>query len=243
MIILYGCGESFGLPQTSAYVTKTEVQLLMAGLPYEKRAALPDDSPKGQIPFIDDGGTVVADSTFIREWLEARHGIDLDVGLNVAERAQAWAIERMIENQLGWVAAWGRFMIPENFEKGPAHWFDFLPQEDAALCRERMIEAVDGNLHAVGISRHAPNEITWLGARSIAALSTLLGAKRYLMADHPTSVDAIGFAMLAGILTPFFDTPLRDLTLGYPNLVAYVDRMMARYYPDHPWQASLSVAA
>lgn len=243
MIILYGSGASFGLPQTSVYVTKTEVQLRMAGLAYEGRPAMPDDSPKGQIPFIDDDGSVIADSTFIREWLETKYGIDLDDGLNVAERAQAWAIERMIENQLGWVATWGRFMIPENFEKGPAHWFDFLPEEDAAACRAQMLEAVDANMHAVGIGRHAPNEITWLGARSIAALATLLGGKRYLMADHPTALDAVAFSTLAGILTPFFDTPLRDLTLGYPNLVAYVDRMMARYYPEHAWEGTFSVAA
>lgn len=243
MIILYGSGPSFGLPQTSTYVTKTEVQLRMAGLAYEGRPARPEDSPKGQIPFVDDDGTVIADSTFIREWLETRYGIDLDEGLSVAERAQAWAIERMIENQLGWVAAWGRFMLPENFEKGPAHWFDFLPAGDAAACREQMLVAVEANLRAVGVGRHAPNEITWLGARSIAALSTLLGVKRHLMADHPTGVDAIAFAVLAGILTPFFDTPLRDLTLGYPNLVAYVDRMMARFYPEHAWEPALSVAA
>ena len=37
MIILYGAGEGFGLPEISPYVTKTEVQLRMAGLPYEKR--------------------------------------------------------------------------------------------------------------------------------------------------------------------------------------------------------------
>ncbi|RJF94048.1 glutathione S-transferase family protein [Sphingomonas cavernae] len=243
MIILYGSKPSFGLPETSPYVTKTEVQLLMAGLPYEKRAAIPPDAPKGQIPFIDDDGTVVADSTFIREWLETKYGIDLDEGLNVAERAQAWVIERMIENQLGWVSAWGRFMIPENFEKGPARWFDFLPDDEAAARREQMHAVTAANLRAVGIGRHAPNEITWLGARSIAALSTLLGGKRHLMADHPTGVDAIAFAVLAGILTPFFDTPLRDLTLGYPNLVAYVSRMMARYYPQHPWEMPLSVAA
>ena len=37
MIILYGAGEGFGLPEISPYVTKTEVQLRMANLRYEKR--------------------------------------------------------------------------------------------------------------------------------------------------------------------------------------------------------------
>lgn len=45
MIILYGFGEGFGLPEVSPFVTKTEVQLKMAGLAYRKVFALPDSSP------------------------------------------------------------------------------------------------------------------------------------------------------------------------------------------------------
>ena len=48
MITLYGAGPAFGLPDGSPYVMKTEAQLRMAGLPYQKeraelavRAALP----------------------------------------------------------------------------------------------------------------------------------------------------------------------------------------------------------
>ena len=70
MIILYGAGEGFGLPEISPYVTKTEVQLRMAGLPYEKRVGRREDSPKGQVPYIDAGGARIADSTFIRGFLE-----------------------------------------------------------------------------------------------------------------------------------------------------------------------------
>ena len=34
MITLFGFGAGFGLPEMSPFVTKTEVQLRMAGLPY-----------------------------------------------------------------------------------------------------------------------------------------------------------------------------------------------------------------
>lgn len=61
MITLYGFGTGFGLPEISPFVTKTEVQLKMAGLPYRKERAMPPASPKGQLPFIDDGGEAVAD--------------------------------------------------------------------------------------------------------------------------------------------------------------------------------------
>ena len=54
MIILYGFGAGFGLPGISPFVTKTEVQLKMAGLAYRKERAKPPSSPKGQLPYIVD---------------------------------------------------------------------------------------------------------------------------------------------------------------------------------------------
>ena len=95
MIVLYGAGPGFGLPEISPYVTKTEVQLQLAGLAYRKERATPQQSPKGQVPFIDDDGYLVADSTFVRAYLEQKFDFDLDEGLLPVERAQAWAIERM----------------------------------------------------------------------------------------------------------------------------------------------------
>ena len=51
MITLYGFGTGFGLPEISPFVTKTEVQLKMAGLVYRKQRAMPPASPKGQLPY------------------------------------------------------------------------------------------------------------------------------------------------------------------------------------------------
>ena len=72
MITLFGAGPGFGLPEISPYVTKTEVQLQLAGLVYRKERARPQQSPKGQVPFISDDGHLVADSTFIRAYLEQK---------------------------------------------------------------------------------------------------------------------------------------------------------------------------
>jgi glutathione S-transferase len=239
-LVVFGAGPAFGLPEGSPYVTKTLVQLQMAGVPYRREAGRPDASPKGQIPYIQDEGEVIADSTFIRGHVEARYGVDLDAGLSPAERAQAWALERMIENQLAWTAAWFRFMDADNFERGPARWFDGAPEAMRAELKRQLLDQVAINLRAVGIGRHAPEEIVELGARSLWALSVTLGDKPFLMGQRPTSVDAIAFATLAQFLTPFFDHPLRRRAEGFENLVAYVDRMMAWYFPDHPWAAASS---
>lgn len=227
MIILYGIGPGFGLPEISPYVTKTEVQLKMAGLSYRKAKGRPDASPKGQLPFIDDGGELIADSTFIRLHLESRYGVDLDAGLSEAERAQAWAIERMVENHLGWCMVHARWLLKPNFDKGPSHFFDQAPEG----VREAARTHVNANVRAVGIGRHSDDEIADLGEKSLDALARLLADKPYLMGERPTGVDAIAFAQVAAILTPFFDSPLRRRGERFDGLIAYRDRMMQRFYP------------
>ncbi len=238
MITLYGGGEGFGLPEVSPYVTKTEVQLKMAELPYRKLTASPQESPKGQVPFVDVGGERIADSHFIRAYLEQTYGVDFDRGLNARERAEAWAIERMVENHLSWTLVNERWLDAVNFARGPAHFFDDAPPAVRATLRADVLERVRSTVHAVGIGRHSAAEVLALGARSLEALSALLCDKPYLFGDRATGTDAIVFAMLAGILTPWFDGPLRRQAEGFPDLVRYVERMMAEFYPGFAWRVT-----
>jgi len=238
MITLYGGGAGFGLPEVSPYATKAEVQLQMAGLAYRKERAAPNQSPKGQIPFIDDEGERIADSTFIRAYLEQKFDFDLDDGLSPLERAHAWAIERMLENQFGWIVTYPRWLMPENFAKGPSHFFDEAPEAIRDALRADVLARVEASMRAVGVARHSPEEMVDLGERSLLALSEVLGEKRYLFGERPAGVDATAFAMLAGLLTPYFASPLRDRALRYRNLCAYTDRMMMLHYPAHPWALS-----
>lgn len=230
MITLYGFGEGFGLPEISPYVTKTEVQLKMAGLAYDKVAAQREDSPKGQLPFIDADGARIADSTFIRAYLERTYGIDFDEGLSSEQRATAWALERMMENHFGWISAQARWLDPVNFAKGPARFFDGAP----AGVREAVQVEVEQRVHGA-IGRHTDLEMVALGVRSLAAVAAILGDKPYLFGKRPCGADATVFAMLAGLLTPWFDSELKRRAEGYGTLVAYVDRLMAQFYPEFDW--------
>lgn len=243
MITLYGAAAAFGLPQVSPYVTKTEVQLKMAGLAFESRDAMPEDSPKGQIPFIDDGGERVADSTFIRLHLERKYGVDFDEGLDARQRAEAWAVERMLENQLGWVIGYFRWLTPENFARGPAHFFDDAPEELREALRLEVLREVRAAMRANGVARHTQAEVVDLGLRSLSALSVILGDKPFLMGGRPCGADATALGMLAALYTPFFPCELQDRAQAFGNLVAYADRLMALFYPDFPWKAARPVAA
>ncbi len=204
MITLYGFGAGFGLPEISPFVTKTEVQLKMAGLAYRKERAKPPSSPKGQLPYIVDEAETIADSTFIRAHLEAKYGFDFDAPLSLQARAQAWAFERMIEHHVYWALVGARWVDGENYLLS-------------------------------GLGRHGPDEDVDLAVRSLFALSVQLGDKPFLMGETPCGMDATAFGALAGILTPFFESALRQRTEQFANLTDYVDRMMLLYYPEFAW--------
>jgi glutathione S-transferase len=96
MITLYSFGPGFGLPDPSPFVTKAEVLLKMAELPYRSDTTGFKKAPKGKLPYIDDGGEIISDSTFIRWHLERKYNIDFDRGLLAEQRSIAWAFEKMM---------------------------------------------------------------------------------------------------------------------------------------------------
>ncbi|MGJ4940163.1 glutathione S-transferase family protein [Bradyrhizobium sp. HKCCYLS1011] len=242
MITLFGLGTGFGLPEISPFATKTEVQLKMAGLAYRKQRAMPPASPKGQLPFIEDDGELIADSTFIRAHLERKYGVDFDDGYGLEARAQAWACERMIEHHLYFALVGARWVDPVNFAKGPSHFFDGAPDDKRERLREDAQFRVAENYLISGLGRHAPGDDIELAVRSVRALAVQLGDKPYLMGDRPCGTDATAFAVLAGILTPFFESDLRRRVETFGNLVAYVDRMMVQYYPEFAWSTAAEAA-
>ena len=214
-------------------MTKTEVQLKMAGLEYCKRLALPPASPKGQMPYIEDDGEQIADSTFIRAHIEGKYGFDFDAGLSPLQRAQAWTVERMVEHHVYSALVAARWLDPENFARGPVHFFDAAPEQAREAVCTSAVARVAENYRIGGLGRHTPEEAVGLVARSLAALSQLLARK-------PLSDGCSGraaptppmFGMVAGILTPFFESSLRRRAEQFENLNAYADRMMAQFYPE-----------
>ena len=196
---------------------------------------MPPASPKGQLPFIEDDGVKVADSTFIRAHFEQKYGFDFDAALDQRQRAQAWAFERMIEHHVYWALVGARWVDPDNFAKGPAHFFDGAPADRREKLREDAQFRVAENYLLSGLGRHAPDEDVDLAMRSLLALSVQLGDRPYLMGDKPCGMDAAAFGALSGILTPFFESKLRAKAEQYDNLAAYVDRMMGQYFPEFEW--------
>jgi glutathione S-transferase len=243
MITLYNFGPAFGLPDPSPFVTKAEMLLKMSGLPYRTDAGGFRQAPKGKLPYIDDEGAKVADSTFIRWHIEKKYGVDFDRGLTREQRAAAWAFEKMAEDSLYWTFVDARWLHEANFSKGPANFFRSVPAPARPIVIALIRRKVRQALRAQGMGRHSPAEKAALGTRSIDAVADFLADKAFFMGSEPAGIDATMFAFAAGALCPHFDTPLRTAAERHDNLRRYVGRITARYYPEWPELAGCPAAA
>src|SRR5262245_2170146 len=218
MITLYTFGPAFGLPDPSPFVTKAEVLLKMAGLTYRTDTGGFRKAPKGKLPFIDDDGERIADSTFIRWHIEKKYGIDLDRGLSLEQRAISWAFEKMTEDQLYWALVDARWLDDENFERGHKKFFNRVPLPARPVVVALIRRTIRTKLNAQGMGRHSRDQIIALGTRSIEAVATWLADKPYFFGPEPSGIDATMFAFMAGILCPRFDTALRTTAERHDNL-------------------------
>jgi glutathione S-transferase len=243
MITLYTFGPAFGLPDPSPFVTKTEILLKMAGVPYQTDPSGFRKAPKGKLPYIEDDGQRVADSTFIRWHIEKKYGFDFDRGLSAEQSAAAWAFEKMAEEQTYWALVHARWMNDANFHKGPVNFFRSVPAPVRPLVVAMVRRKLRNILHGQGLGRHSDSEIVELANRSIDAISDYLGPKPFFMGGEPTGIDASMFAFVAGVLCPTFDTPIRTAAERHSNLKSYVGRMTARFYPDLGEIAGVKAAA
>ncbi|TBO27917.1 glutathione S-transferase family protein [Aquabacterium lacunae] len=233
MLVLHTFGPAFGLPDLSPFVLKTMIQLKMAGLPFEVRTGSLGRAPKGKLPFLQDGDTVVADSTFIRWHIERTRGIDLDAGLSAAQRGQAWALEKMLDDHLYWLAMHNRWLEPGNFERGPKVFLQSVLPGPLKWFVPGLVQGkFRRTLQLQGIGRHTDEERAALVRRDIEALAQVLGDKPCLMGDQPTAVDAMAAAGVMTGLLPEFTGPIRDTLLQQPRLLAYAQRMQARFFPE-----------
>ncbi|MDP2368562.1 glutathione S-transferase family protein [Rhodoferax sp.] len=234
MIKLYQFDPAFGLPNASPFCMKLETYLRMAQLPFEIPAASLSalgKAPKGKMPYIDDGGKIVADTTFIIDHLKATYGDPLDGWLSTEQRAVALAFQRLIEENLYWAVVHTRWIEPQGWVKTKAAFFAALPVPlkwvVPTLARRGLVK----ELHGHGMGRHSENEIHAIGQRDITALADYLGEKPYFMGEQPCALDATVYAFVANLLWAPVESVLKQHALQYPKLEAYCARMRSRYYP------------
>ncbi|CAD5374360.1 Glutathione S-transferase [Rubrivivax sp. A210] len=231
MIKLYQFAPAFGLPNASPFCMKVETWLRMAGLPY--RAVNSGDvlkAPKGKLPYIDDDGTLVADSQFIIEHLKSRHGVKLDAGLSPGQQAQATAFQRLFEENLYWAVVHTRWINEAGWALTKEAFFAAVPMPLRLLLPTLARRGLRAELRGQGMGRHGETEIHAIGCRDITAVADFLADRPFLLGDQPSSIDATAYAFLANLLWVPIDSPIKRQAQAQPNLEAYCRRMKARFY-------------
>ena len=200
MTTLYGWGPMFGVAGPSPFVLKCDTQLQMLGVEFDRAIADLQSVSKGKAPYVEDNGEIIQDSSFIRRHFESKLGHDLDAGLSVEQKAIAAAFERLLEDRLVPVLGCERWLVDANFEKGPAHFFDGVPEpmrkEIVAGVRKDFADAQRGQ----GMGRHSREERLALAEHAIGAMSDFLGEKDFMFGDQPKALDAVKISIIHDIL-------------------------------------------
>ena len=231
VIKLIQFSPAFGLPNASPFCMKMETYLRMAALPFElvNRGDVMK-APKRKLPYIDDGGTIVADTSFVIDYLKRRYGDPLDATLSALERAVAAAFQRLIEENLYWAVVHTRWAENAGWAKTREAFFGAMPVPlrwfVPALARRGILAEMRGH----GMGRHSAAEIHAIGCRDVTAIADFLADQPYMLGAQPTSLDATAHAFLANLLWAPVDSPIQRHAQTRPTLEAYCQRMKKRYF-------------
>jgi isoprene-epoxide---glutathione S-transferase len=236
MIEVYGFTPGWGLPDISPFVTKLVNYMTMADIPFEYKIwplnTLADKSPTAKMPFIIDDGKQVNDSTTIINYLKDKYGDKLDSHLSENEKAVGLAFQRMVEENVYWSGV--IFARWRNEEVFAVYLPCFVPpgQEPSPELLKAMaayrLKIWGGALgHGMGL-RTGEDVLVNLKA-DLDALSVFLGDKPFFMGTEPTSYDATIYSTFRHVADVPWDWAGRDYARSKSNLVAYAERMKARY--------------
>jgi glutathione S-transferase len=233
-IKLFQFPRLFGIPNLSPFCCKLETWLRLAELPYEVvDTPNPRSGPRGKLPFIEDGGVRIADSSRVIEHLVKTRGVDPDAHLDGKQRAVALLVQRTLEEHYAFVLAYTHLYSDEGMRHADER-FASLPAIARPLVARLLRRAVKGLLWKQGILRLAPEEIIAAAMRDWQAVLAFKSNGPFFFGDRPCGTDAIVFGALATtVLTPI-ETPIRDFLRAQPDCLAYAERMMARFYPELP---------
>ena len=226
MLTLFSYPDLFGVADNNPYGLKVYAFLKLCKLAFRHEHILdPKDAPRGQLPYLLDGGTVIGDSDQIIAYLIARDALPIDNGLTASERTMDHLIRRMLDD-LYWVMSYSRW-------KDPRFWPLFrnaLLRTHPGISEAALEMARDYNFkryHYQGIGRYEAEAVYARGIADLLVLADLVPCGGFLFGAKPCSCDAAIYGFIANIYFYEIDTPLKQFLLSRPNLVAHCREVQA----------------
>ena len=232
MIKVFQFPRMFAVPNLSPFCSKLETWLRIAGVPYQVvDLGDPRKGPRGKLPYIDDGGVIVADTSLIIDHLKKTRGVDPDAHLDANQRATGHVVQRALEGHYTFVLAYTHLYRDEGLKHTRSR-FDPIP----AIVRPLVAHMVKGEVRKIlwyqGVLRGPDAEILEAAIRDWGAVLELMSDGPFFFGEAPSTVDAIVFATLAStVLTPI-PSPIRDFLRSQPRAVAYAEHVRERFFPE-----------
>ena len=232
MIKLFKFSPGANLPDPSPFCMKVETFLKMSGLEYQNiEINDPRKGPKGKLPFIEDGDTTIADSSFIIDYLIEQYLPDQDNWLDAKQLAIGHCLNKFLDERYYWIIVYSRWIDDRNWPALRDYLFQAIWYPLRLVIAGMIRKKVRCNLYGHGLGRHSQTEIYALARQDLQAMSDLLGEHDFVFGDRPSRFDCTLHAYVAGTIQCSLHSPLNDAGLEFANLVAYNERMNALYYP------------
>lgn len=210
----------------SPFTLKLEAWLILAGIAYQVVPEMkPGRGPTGKLPFIEDQGRPIADSSLIIEHLSQTRGIDLDAALDAESRAEALALKRLLEEHLYFILAYGRWLDPEGWRSAKAGMFGSLPPGVRDVVGTAFRQRVKRDLMGQGIARHHRRDIYAMAEDDLAAVATILDDGPFFFQGRPGTLDCTAYGVLANILLVPVENELKRIATRFKTLRAFCHAM------------------
>lgn len=233
MMTLFGFGRTFGLCDGSPFVIKTHAYLRMAKFDYNRKNGTQNlrRAPKKKLPYLDDNGTVIADSSFIIEYLKTTYpNQNIDAWLNAEQKAQARLIGKALDEHLYWALVYSRWVPDDIWPASRTQLFGRLPAPFSWVLPWVLRGQVKKRLMAQGTGFHSYDDILDMAERVLADLSTLLGDKTYFFGEQPSSLDATAYGFLAPLTLSNSHSLLIERAQKYTKLKEFCERIRDEYF-------------
>jgi glutathione S-transferase len=225
MIELYSYPELFGLADNNPFGLKVWAFLKLTGVPFVHRHIFDaSGAPRGQLPYIVDGGRTIGDSDAIIAHLVATRGLAIDSDLTPAQRDLDHLIRRTLDD-LYWVMSYSRWKDERFWPLFSRALLDAHPNELTAEALEDARAYNAKRYHYQGIGRYDPDQAYARGLADVGAMANLLGDQPFLFGQTPHSTDAGAYGFLANSWLYPIDTPLKAFIGSSGNLAAHCERL------------------
>jgi glutathione S-transferase len=222
MLTLYSYPKLFGVADNNGYGLKVYAFLKLVGLPFTHEHLFDASAaPRGQLPYIVEGGETIGDSETIIAHLTGKHALTIDSDLSASQRRTNHLVTRMLDD-LYWVMSYSRWKDERYY---PAFRDAFVAQHtqiDAdGLDKARQYNAQ--RYYFQGIGRYTPDRAYERGLADLKVLAELVPENGFAHGPAPTSIDAGIYGFIANIHFFPIPTPLKAFVDAHPNLARHCE--------------------